>query len=104
MSNMFPAEPITFSFSNLRVFIIGLLFIIGISVLYIRITNRNEIKLLESKHKEIQLMVDRYLMDMSQVNINENKQLELERKINGCKVRLKTIDQDIKELKESWIP
>ena len=103
-SNILPAEPITISFSNLRVFILGMVFILAIAVLYIRITNRNEIKLLESKHKEIQLVVDRYLTDMSQANITHDKQLEMDRKIDNYKKQLKTIEQNMKSLKDSWLP
>jgi len=103
-SNLLPDEPITISFSNIRIFILGVIFILGIAVLYIRLTNRNEIKLLESKHKEIQAMVDRYLMNMSQVNITENDQLEFDRRINEYKKQLKTIEQNMKDLKESWLP
>jgi hypothetical protein len=103
-SNIFPSEPITLSFTGIRIIIIGVIFLLVITVLYFRISNINELQLLESKHSEIQLIVDKYLNNMSSANVSRDKQLEIDNRIAGYKKQLLSIEHNIKNLRKSWIP
>ena len=102
IERFYPDYPITISFSKVRVFI--LLIIIGFvcGILYLRYQNKNELQILEVKHKEIQLIISDYLKNMSQVNLDSGQLQELRGKINDIQKKLKVVEEDIKHIKKVW--
>lgn len=98
----YPNEPFRITVSKFKIFLLLLLILVASLLYYLRLENKNELELLEQKHKEIQSVVQNYLHDMSRVNNDDINLRIYQIQYEGYKKQLKVIEEKINSIKSIW--
>ena len=102
IEKFYPANPFVISLSTFRILFVIVFVGLLSFVFYLRYQNRNELQFLNEKHQQIQLIVSRYMSDMSQSDLNSDTYKFMQRKVQKYQEELKNIEKDIKQIKNVW--
>ena len=98
----YPAEVFTISFTFFRIFLITIIICALAAFFYLRSQNKNGLELLKAKHKEIQLIIEKYFDETTSAKLNPDKVEILYKSVDEYKKNLKMIEKDIEHIERFW--
>jgi hypothetical protein len=102
LNGFIPSNPITITFTRLRLFVIFLLIgFIGF-LFYLRSENKEELEILSAKQNEMRLMITKYIEDMSGTKIGDEESKDYRSKIDDYRKKLKMVDEEINQIHGLW--
>jgi len=97
-----PEKTLVFNPSKTRFVFILFLLAIAASYFYIRSQEKSELELLRSQHQKIQLLINRYLSEMSGLNINSDQSNYLNIRLKEYRKKLSIVEEEINLKKRIW--
>lgn len=102
IERFYPAEVFRVSFTFFRIFIITIILFALVAFFYLRSQNKNGLELLKAKHKEIQLIIEKYLDETTSAKLDPDKVKILNKSVDEYKKNLKMIEKDIEHIQTFW--